>query len=631
MTTPLPNPLALPAFLNDLERMLWFLESNYQKQIVVERASADQKVRARADGSGTLRSMAIDASLLVAPNLTTLGTALRSVINDALLAATQQVAAKLSHEAFGFSVPGLPATGQPAPDFAGFSRTADAVFSKVLAASVCDSSRLFEYRQGPVGAVVNATRQVASLSFQSPLVVSAPHLEQLVRDAVNGAIELATRRDTDSAGVVRSILDASAAFQDLVLYASDELRVDAGASLRNSAGDGFGMVGSAGATQTVVGAGAELGNVLSVAGVTVQAGAHVHGALRTSGQLSAAGADITGPTVQDAVVVLPELSLNVVFPGSAAAAVIVASDTQRTIAPGYYSDLVVRARGKLVLSSGVYFCNSLVLEAQAQVSLNAAAGPIFLYVRDSFTFQGAFVDAGGGVPNVFVGYLGAATASVAAPFSGTLSAPNAKVDVQATGATDHVGAFHARQIEVHPNARIRHLPFGVIYENLPNLAAPPALAAAAVHLGFEDSSGWTSPQAQLASVTTPVNQGTRSLRVANITGSTEIIGSLFSTAGVGASVTRLRLDLWVSTTQPTPSAVGEVQLFATIPGANVYGAFVGVVDLTPLSRGVWSLIDLELPPTTRDAIRAHRNTQLKIVLNVTSGSGPYFLDNIRFA
>jgi DNA-binding protein YbaB len=632
MSTPLPEPGNLLSFLIDLERQLNFLDRIYPAQIVIEKRSADQKVRAVANGSGKLQSLTIDPSLLTGTTPVALAATVKDVINQALVAVEQQVASKIAHEAVGFSIAGLPAYNQIAPDFAGFSRTADAVLAKVLAANPMNPAVTFSCSVGPVTAVANATRQLTSLAFADPLPTIAPPLEDSTFEAVNCAIDNASAREDESNAVGRSILDASAAFSDLVVYAGGELKVDDHVVLRNAAGDGFGMVGNADVQQTSIGVEADVGNILSVGPVSLQTGARVHGFIRTAGQLTgASGAQVSGPIVESAVAVLPELTLNVVFPGTSQPGIDVGAGQQKTAGPDYYQSLAVRSQGQLSLSSGVYFCNSFLLESGGQASFNTSAGPVYLYVRDSFTFQGTFVDALGAVPNVFVGYLGTATTVIGASYVGTLVAPNAKIDVQPGSAPGHTAAFHGKQVEVRPNTTVRHLPFAISYEKLPNLAPPAAPVDATVHLGFEDISGWTALQAQIASATSPVTQGTRSLQVSNIVGPAEILGSLFSTMNVNVPNGRLQLDVWVSPNQPNPTSVGQLQVFATVPGAAVYGGTVGSAVLTNLPRGAWSTIDLAIPATTLQAIRDHRNTQLKIVLSVTVGSGPYYLDNIRFA
>ena len=123
---------------------------------------------------------------------------------------------------------------------------------------------------------------------------------------------------------------------------------------------------------------------------------------------------------------LPNLDFKVAFPTSDQGAVDVEPGLQRTLAPGAYSDVVVKSRATLSLKTGTYFFNSLDLEPQAKVSTTSKTGPIIIYVRQGLIFRGSFSEQGGGVPRVFV--FGTSMVSLEAPFLGTLVAPNALVN-----------------------------------------------------------------------------------------------------------------------------------------------------------------------------------------------------------
>jgi hypothetical protein len=58
------------------------------------------------------------------------------------------------------------------------------------------------------------------------------------------------------------------------------------------------------------------------------------------------------------------------------------------------------------------------------------------------------------------------------PFAGTLAAPNAKVSLFNVVGVDHIGAVHAKEVELESLAAIRHRPFPVPFELLPGLVPP---------------------------------------------------------------------------------------------------------------------------------------------------------------
>src|SRR5689334_10096216 len=105
MSTPLPQPQFLLSLLNDLERQLFDVERNFKAQVFVEKRSTDQKIRIVADGSGRLKSVFIDPTLLTTPPAT-LAASVKDIVNQALSALNQQIATAIGKAAFGWSLPG---------------------------------------------------------------------------------------------------------------------------------------------------------------------------------------------------------------------------------------------------------------------------------------------------------------------------------------------------------------------------------------------------------------------------------------------------------------------------------------------------------------------------------------------
>src|SRR5688572_17294920 len=123
MPTPLPNPATLLDGLMTLERRLSELERGFLAQSYAA-ASSDNKIRAVANGLGRLISLSIDPALAAALPPATLAGQVRTVINAALTAANQASQAAMRTAALTLALPGLPARGQPAPDFTAFASTA---------------------------------------------------------------------------------------------------------------------------------------------------------------------------------------------------------------------------------------------------------------------------------------------------------------------------------------------------------------------------------------------------------------------------------------------------------------------------------------------------------------------------
>lgn len=127
-------------------------------------------------------------------------------------------------------------------------------------------------------------------------------------------------------------------------------------------------------------------------------------------------------------------------------------------APGSYGQVVVKTNATLNLRSGSYFMTSLQIEPGANVRLSKSAGPIQIYVKDSLIFRSSFQDPSNDATNLLLFYAGTAGTFIEAPFSGSIVAPNAKLDL-ATVPSQHAGTFFAREIEVRPSVTILHRPY----------------------------------------------------------------------------------------------------------------------------------------------------------------------------
>jgi hypothetical protein len=151
-------------------------------------------------------------------------------------------------------------------------------------------------------------------------------------------------------------------------------------------------------------------------------------------------------------------------------------------------------------------------------------------------------------------------------------------------------------------------------------------------LGFEKPGAWTSAQTALPVHTGRVTEGISSLQVAVPTGATQIVSQPFSTAGLTPVGNKLELDFFVSAVQPNPAWVGTVEVLISIPSAGITNQWVGNAVLNTLPRGAFSTLEFPLQAGTVAALNtAPADVKLQFNLAVTTGSGPYYLDNVRFA
>jgi hypothetical protein len=87
----------------------------------------------------------------------------------------------------------------------------------------------------------------------------------------------------------------------------------------------------------------------------------------------------------------------------------------------------------------------------------------------------------------------------------------------------------------------------------------------------------------------------------------------------------------VPSNQPNPTNVGTASLVISVPSASITNLSLGTIGLTSLVRNQFSQLELPLPTAVRNAFTTTRtDVSLKLTLAITSGSGPWYIDNIRF-
>jgi len=623
-----PDPRSLLAGLNTLERALADFEKGRADQTFL-RASSDTLVKVTVNGQGLVVSISIDDSQL-ALGLQPLADKVKAVANSAIDAAFAATAPAAASFADTLSLPGLPARTALIPDYPDFVLLANTLSAQILANNPCQSTEVFSCRSGRVAAIIDAHRRVTTLTYDAPAPRFASYLETHTVEALNCAITKGTDRPTDTNGATDGIVD-SFTLEQLVLYAKGLLKLDDRVKVKTQGCAGWATIANAGTLETNIGVQTEVGNIVSRAKVVVRDSGIVHGFIHTSDHLETqSNPQITGPVEEHATVILPDLVLNIPFPGVSMGTIELEPGQSTTAAPAYYNNLTVKSGATANLSAGAYYFNNFDLEPQGRVVLDAAAGPVVIWVRQSLIFRGAFADKAGGFPRVFVGYLGTSDAIVESKYQGTLSAPTAKINISTI--QSHEGAFHGHDIEVQPDTQICFRPFELRYDQLPGVVPPGGLPPPVVDLGFETVAGWSSPQSvMLTSVTNPVTQAARSLQITNVTGTTNIVSANFPSSKAPSGATRAIVDLFVPSNQPNPTNVGTASLVISIPSASINNLSLGTIGLTSLTRNQFSQLEYALPASVRTALSTARSdVSLKLTLAITSGSGPWYVDNIRF-
>jgi hypothetical protein len=259
--------------------------------------------------------------------------------------------------------------------------------------------------------------------------------------------------------VIKSIkveLAPGAALGSVALGAADSLRVADRSFVKQGAG--WPLLTNAGSTQTELGSDSQTGPFRSLASVSLRERARVNGDLTTGGTVTKQnGVVITGTELSHALLTpATVLERSIAFPDGV-------SYTREpdqaplSLAPGAYGAVTIKSRSALSLSPGIYTFASLGLEPQAELRLSTAAGPIIVYVRDTWDFKGSLVHAGDPA-QVFVGVLGSAPLSLESPFAGTVVAPNASLRMAPANKV-FSGSLFAKQLLVEAETTVNYVPF----------------------------------------------------------------------------------------------------------------------------------------------------------------------------
>jgi hypothetical protein len=85
--------------------------------------------------------------------------------------------------------------------------------------------------------------------------------------------------------------------------------------------------------------------------------------------------------------------------------------------------------------------------------------------------------------------------------------------------------------------------------------------------------------------------------------------------------------------QLSPGYYGATQLYVSIPSLGLNNAYLGQVELTPLSLGQWNTVSFTPPSSVLAKLRAsYTDLRVTIVVNAPyNATNPYLLDNLRFS
>ena len=449
----LPGAASLQLSVAAIERQLGALDALLVGK-TYNAASSDHKIKAAVTGEITVASVSIAPTAADPANPTAVGTALLPIINQAITSAQATSPTDVKNAVTAMNLLGICTPTGSFPNYAGFPEEAAVFTAEKPVLDTRIAARQFVGVSGSVTATVNGQLQLVSLVTASvPDVVGV--LESDVVSAVNKALTAATGLIDTTVALLTDTLDANTvSFGGVCLYARGNLQISDGVVVKGSSGTGA-PVANAGNTATTISNNARVGNLWSLAKVTMQSSGHVDGFVKTMQTFT--GPTIPGGVSQGAFFVLPELSLVPTFPTSNQGSVTVASGQTKTLAPGTYDSVTVTSGGTLRLSAGTYLINICDLQAGGATIVDSTAGRVVVHVHGLLKITHQIKSSNSSPPNLFMGSYGLEVVRVAAPYSGTLIAPGAEINLSPANA--HSGAFFGKDITTAANTTVTYVPY----------------------------------------------------------------------------------------------------------------------------------------------------------------------------
>lgn len=129
---------------------------------------------------------------------------------------------------------------------------------------------------------------------------------------------------------------------------------------------------------------------------------------------------------------------------------------QLSLPPGSYGQLTVKTGAQITLQSGTYSFTGFDIEPQGSVVLTGA-DPVLVYTSGVVIYRGT-TSVGPGVPRLLLLHTGTGQLAIEAPFTGSIIAPGATLQLASSGSTLHRGAFFAANVNVAAGAIVEHVP-----------------------------------------------------------------------------------------------------------------------------------------------------------------------------
>jgi hypothetical protein len=105
--------------------------------------------------------------------------------------------------------------------------------------------------------------------------------------------------------------------------------------------------------------------------------------------------------------------------------------------------------------------------------------------------------------------------------------------------------------------------------------------------------------------------------------------ALLRGAATSTNLAAVSFALSIPTNQPNPFWIGAAQMYISAPSANIYNAYMGQVELTPLPEGQFVRLGFTIPDYALHALTEnHPDVSFTIVLNVNAGTSGWLVDDL---
>ncbi len=178
------------------------------------------------------------------------------------------------------------------------------------------------------------------------------------------------------------------------------------------------------------------------------------------------------------------------------------------------------------------------------------------------------------------------------------------------------------------------LPVTVTF-TMPGTPATPGSAACAAAssrdrlFGFEDPQSWSSSNATLSLVTSPIRQGCGALGIQG-SGYMPIKSTEFAAGGLTVT-NALSVDLFIPNNQPNQFYLGALQMYLSCPSVASFNQYIGQVELTGKPQNAYSTLRFPLPTAVKNTLnQAPNDCTWGFALNANPTNRTWILDNLRF-